>query len=126
MFSKTLYILCLQCGFVGGIGALVYCIRAFYINLAVKGTPLSAMKPWISWYLLRPIVGTMAGSTSMLITLSFLSIFINDATKDLNRYPILALAFFAGYNIDNFFKRIEGVIQCIFGIKKSNASKKNK
>jgi len=45
-----------------------------------------------------------------------------DQNPEAISYGYLAIAFIAGYNVDNFMKKIESLAQTLWGIKKSRAS----
>jgi hypothetical protein len=47
----------------------------------------------------------------------------NMNNPDASTYGYYAIAFIAGYNVDNFMKKLESVSQSVWGISKSNVGK---
>lgn len=111
--------LVVKCSFVGAIGGILYCIRAVYLNKCVRK---KWDEDWHIWYYLRPIASTISGFVSFIFLKA--GLLVLDAATDQNAifFGYLAIAFIAGYNVDNFLKKIESVACEIWGIKKSRSS----
>lgn len=108
-----------KCSFVGAIGGILYCIRAVYLNKCVRK---NWDEDWHIWYYLRPLASTISGFVSFIFLKA--GLLVLDAATDQNAilFGYLAIAFIAGYNVDNFLKKIESVACEIWGIKKSRSS----
>ena len=108
-----------QSTLIGIMGGITYCLRAVYINKCVKK---KWETEWETWYYLRPITSAVSGFASFVFLKAGLLV-LDAATKpDQISYGYLAIAFIAGYNVDNFMKKLEEVASSIWGIKKSRAS----
>jgi uncharacterized BrkB/YihY/UPF0761 family membrane protein len=104
---------------IGLIGGVMYCLRAVYLNKCVKKI---WDKEWETWYYLRPITSAISGFVSFVFLKAGLLV-LDTATKaEYISYGYLAIAFIAGYNVDNFMKKLEEVASTIWGIKQSRAS----
>jgi hypothetical protein len=103
----------------GIIGGLMYCLRAVYLNRCVRKT---WDKEWEVWYYLRPITSAISGFVSFVFLKAGLLILDVASKPDQISFGYLAIAFIAGYNVDNFMKKLEEVASSIWGIKKSRAS----
>ena len=79
-------------------------------------------KKWWVWYFLRPIVSGACGSVSYLFLKAGLLVLESGTKSDASELGFYALAFIAGFNVDNFLKKIEEIGEVIFGIKKSRSS----
>ena len=113
-------ILFAQCSYIGALGGVLYCLRAVYLNKSVR----KQWDPdWHVWYYLRPVTSTISGGISCVFLQA--GLLTLDATGTGGQVPFgyLAVAFVAGYNVDNFLKRIESIAQTNWGIGKSRASK---
>lgn len=108
-----------RCASFGLIGGIIYCLRGVYVNYCVKG---NWDKNWEVWYYLRPLTSGISGFISLVFLKAGLLVLEADQNPDAIAYGYLAIAFIAGYNVDNFMKKIEAVAQTIWGIQKSNAS----
>lgn len=108
-----------KCSFIGGIGGILYCIRAVYINKCVQKTWDDV---WLVWYFLRPFASIISGFVCCLFLKAGLLILDASTKQANNTYGYLAIAFIAGYNVDNFMKKIESIAQSVWGISKSRAS----
>ena len=104
-----------RCTLIGGVGGVIYCLRAVYINACVR-------KCWDEQWHIRPVVSLISGGVSWL----FLSagLLILDADDQVNSNPtgFLALAFIAGYNVDKFMAKLEQLAESAWGIEKSRSS----
>lgn len=108
-----------QCTITGLIGGVMYCLRAVYLNKCVKNV---WAPEWETWYYLRPITSTISGFVSFIFLKAGLLV-LDAATKPEHiSYGYLVVAFIAGYNVDNFMKKLEEVACTIWGIKQSRAS----
>jgi len=110
-------LLLFYCIYIGGLGGTLYCLRAVYLNKCV-------LKRWDEcwnvWYYLRPIGSCIGG----LVAFVFLKagLLVLDVTETGgNNYGFLAVAFIAGYNLDNFLKKAESVAHSAWGIAKSRS-----
>ena len=105
---------------IGGIGGIVYCLKAIYYESCVKD---NWSNKWAIWYYIRPWNSLIMGGISWLFLKSGLLI-LEGSSKDSAGYGFYALAFIAGLNVDKFLKKIEETAKTIWGIEKSNMSKK--
>lgn len=109
--------------YMGLLGGLLYCIRAVYLNKCVYNR---WDKNWLIWYYLRPISSSISGLISFIFLkagLLILSVPTNGTENSIqNSYGYLAIAFIAGYNVDNFLKKIEAVAESALGVNKSRTS----
>lgn len=114
-------ILYANCAYWGALGGVLYCLRAIYLNKCY----LKAWdKDWEVWYYLRPIISTITGFiSSIFLKAGLLALQASSHDKG-GSFGYLAVAFIAGYNVDNFLKKIEIVVQASLGIKKSKSSDK--
>jgi hypothetical protein len=112
-------LLWVQCTLIGLIGGLIYCLRAVYLNKCVRK---SWDKEWEVWYYLRPITSTISGFVSFIFLKAGLLVLDAATLPEHISYGYLAIAFIAGYNVDNFMKKLEEVACTIWGIKQSRAS----
>lgn len=107
------------CICVGGIGGTLYCLRGAYYNACVKG---DWNEKWAPWYYLRPITSAVSGAVACLFLKAGLILLESNQDSDSNFYAFYVLAFVAGYNVDNFLKRIEEVAKTTFSIEHSRSS----
>ena len=112
-------VLFVQCSLVGVIGGVFYCLRAVYVNKCVRK---QWDKDWETWYYLRHITSAISGLVSCIFLKAGLLALQADVQPDAVAFGYLAVAFVAGYNVDNFAKKIEEVASSVWGIKKSRAS----
>ncbi|ASU15011.1 hypothetical protein [Actinobacillus pleuropneumoniae] len=105
---------------IGGVGGIVYCLRAVYINFSV-------LKRWdesyLVWYLIRPIISLIIGGVSYLFIKAGLVLFSSSEQYELNQLSILSLAFLSGLNVDKFLKKLESIGETVWGISPSNLGK---
>jgi hypothetical protein len=101
----------------GGLGGIVYCLRAMYINICVKK---SWDKDWIIWYILRPIVSMVVGGVSFLLLKAGLFVLQASTSGSTTPYSFLAIAFISGLNVDKFIEKIEQVTLTNWTSAKSN------
>jgi hypothetical protein len=115
-------LLYVRCALIGVIGGILYCLRAVYLNKCVHK---QWDKDWEVWYYLRPITSGISGFISCIFLKAGLLVLAADTQPDAIEYGYLAIAFIAGYNVDNFMKKLEEVASSVWGIKKSRASGNN-
>ena len=108
-----------RCASFGLIGGVIYCLRGVYVNRCVKG---SWDSNWEAWYYLRPITSGISGFISLVFLKAGLLVLEADQSPEAISYGYLAIAFIAGYNVDNFMKKIESIAKTLWGINKSRAS----
>jgi len=113
-------LLFIKCGAIGAIGGVLYCLRAIYLNKAVRKTWSS---DWYVWYYLRPLTSFLSGAISAVMLKAGLLLLEASSSPESIPYGFLALAFIAGYNVDNFMKKIEALAHTAWGIEKSRVSK---
>lgn len=107
---------------VGGVGGVVYCLRAAYITYCVKK---SWDHDWLIWYLLRPIVSCCCGGVSYLFLKAGLLVLEAGAKDSATEIGFYAFAFIAGLNVDKFMAKIEDVAKSLWGIEKSRSSERS-
>lgn len=112
-------ILFANCAYMGGIGGVLYCLRAIYLNKCVFQR---WDENWCVWYYLRPIVSVISGLISCIFLKAGLLVLDAKADPYSVVYGYLAISFIAGYNVDNFMKKIETIAHTVWGISKSRAS----
>ena len=105
---------CLLFGILGGI---VQCFRGYYLHTAVFK---NWDDDWNVWYYLRPVVSGILGFISLVFIKAGLFIFSAEAGNNLMAY--LAIAFIAGYNVQNFLTKLEEVSKTTLGIGKKGIS----
>jgi len=117
-FEKfELFYLCILSG---GVGGILYCLRAVYLNACVRG---EWSKNWEVWYFIRPLVSLISGGVSYIFLKAGLLVLEAQEIDGSSSYGFLALAFIAGLNVDNFVKKIESIAESAWGIGKSRTSK---
>lgn len=115
----TANLLLFRCTFVGIIGGVLYCLRAVYLNKCVRK---QWDKDWEVWYYLRPITSGISGFASYIFLKAGLLVLEADLKPDAVAYGYLAIAFIAGYNVDNFMRKLESIAASVWGITKSRAT----
>ncbi|MEQ8626041.1 MAG: hypothetical protein RIC32_00405 [Ekhidna sp.] len=113
--SKILFI---NSALMGSLGGILYCLRGVYLN---KSVHKRWDKDWHVWYYLRPLTSLISGLVSSIFLRA--GLLVLDAVEGEMSFGYLAVAFIAGYNVDNFLKKIEDVAKTIWGIDKSRSSK---
>ena len=108
--------LLLQCILIGGVGGVIYCLRAVYINACVRKC---WDIEWHPWYFIRPFVSLIAGGISWLFLKAGLLVLDAAQPADSSSLGFLALAFIAGYNVDKFMRKLEQISEATCGIEKS-------
>ncbi len=112
-------LLFLRCTIVGVLGGILYCLRSVYINRCVRKT---WDKDWEVWYYLRPITSGISGLVSCVFLKAGLLVLEAAPKGEGISFGYLAIAFIAGYNVDNFLKKLESIASSVWGIDKSRAS----
>jgi hypothetical protein len=111
-----------KCAYVGGIGGILYCLRSVYLNRSLRK---QWDNDWEVWYYLRPIASSISGFVSCIFLKAGLLVLEASNQTDNSLYGYLAIAFIAGYNVDNFLKRLESIAHSAWGISKSRISKED-
>jgi hypothetical protein len=112
----------IHCALMGSVGGTTYCLRAVYLNRAVRG---SWNDDWAVWYYVRPLVSTIAGAVSYVALSAGLLVLEASYGPESRPYGFLALAFVAGLNVDRFLAKVEGAAETTWGIRKSRASEQS-
>ena len=112
-----------RCTLIGIIGGVLYCIRAVYLNKCVLKR---WDENWEVWYYLRPIASAISGFISCVFLKAGLIVMEAETKPDAITFGYLAVAFIAGYNVDNFMKKLESIASSVWGIKKSRVSTENR
>lgn len=97
----------------------MYCLRSVYINACARK---NWDAEWNPWYYIRPIVSLISGAVSWLFLRAGLLVLDASQPTGSSSFGFLALAFIAGYNVDKFLKKIEGISEATWGIKPSRSS----
>lgn len=101
------------CSLFGIIGGIIQCFRGYYLHMALFK---DWDDDWNVWYYLRPVVSGILGFISLVFIKAGLFIFSAEAGNNLMAY--LAIAFIAGYNVQNFLTKLEEVSKTTLGISK--------
>ena len=101
------------CAIVGGIGGCVYCLRGIYRTKCVLN---NWDDRWLTWYILRPIVSLLTGAVACLFLKAGLLLLESKQSAESSGLAMYAIAFIAGYNVDNFMKRLEESIRSLCGV----------
>ena len=109
-----------NCCLIGGIGGILYNLRAVYLNFCVKK---QWSKEWEIWYYLRPITSIISGGISFLMIKAGLLVLEANSDTNSSYFGIYFLAFIAGLNVDGFISKIEDLAKSTWNINKSRASK---
>lgn len=104
---------------IGGIGGVLYCSRAIYLNYSVKK---SWSNEWLVWYFLRPITSLLCGGVSFLFLKAGLLVLEAKKESDASNLGFFAFALIAGLNVDKFIKKIEDLAKATWGIDQSRSS----
>ena len=105
------------CALVGILGGVTHCLRAFYLHRCVLK---DWQADWASWYFIRPMVSGVMGFISVLFIKAGLLAFSNTTGVQTENRTVLylAVAFLAGYNVQNFLKKLEEVSESLLGVKR--------
>ncbi len=112
-------LLFIKCSLLGAMGGILYCLRGVYLSKCVRK---NWDPDWEVWYYLRPITSTISGVVSCIFLKAGLLTLDAEPRTDAFIFGYLAVAFIAGYNVDNFLKKLESIACEIWGIKKSRSS----
>lgn len=107
----------------GGMGSVIYCVRAIYHHRCVTRDWDSS---WYAWYWLRPFAGLLTGAVAFIMVQAGLVLLNAESDKQGNAYGLYAIAVIAGYNVDQFWALIERVMKNALGIEPSRLGKKEK
>jgi hypothetical protein len=119
IFSDSV-ILIAQCGTIGGIAGVLYCLRGVYRSKCVYK---NWDTDWLVWYFVRPIASIVCGGVSFLFLKAGLLLLDASRDKSSNDIGLYALAFIAGLNVDKFLQKIEEIGNTAWGIEKSRSAK---
>ena len=126
-FNKPMLEIVVYCFLFGVLGGIVHCLRAYYLHTALFK---NWDKDWDIWYYLRPIVSGIMGFISLIFIKAGLLLFSSGSKiliSENNIIAYFAIAFMAGYNVQNFLAKLEDISKATLGIeKKSKANKKEK
>lgn len=111
-----------HCILSGGIGGIIYCLRAVYLNACVRK---NWDKDWHTWYYIRPFVSLISGGVSWLFLKAGLLILDASQASGSSNLGFFALAFIAGYNVDKFMAKLEQISEATWGIEKSRSANIN-
>ena len=111
----------LVCGLIGGAGGSIYCLRGVYISYCVRQ---NWDDRWFAWYLIRPLVSACSGSLACLFLKAGLILLETQRSPEASNLAFYAIAFIAGYNVDNFLGKIEDIAQSLWGVNKSRMATK--
>jgi hypothetical protein len=107
---------------VSTLAGILYCLRAVYLNRSVENR---WEVQWEVWYYLRPLASAIAGLVSFVFLKASIIVLEASQPDDVGNYGFLAFSFIAGYNVDKFLKKIEGLASSSFGVDKSRAYRKS-
>lgn len=110
----------IECALAGGVGGIVYCLRAVYLNACVHKRWDT---DWHPWYYIRPFVSFVCGGISWLFLKTGLLVLSANRSPDGSDLGFYALALIAGLNVDKFISKIEDIAQAVWGIEKSRAGR---
>lgn len=103
--ANTMVLHALQVGSVGAIGACMFGLRGIYEHFlrssATEGDDEYWHGKWLLWYMIRPFEGFLMGMASLMVAYTLLKSmfgFENEHPK----YGAFLLAFYAGYQVDEF------------------------
>jgi hypothetical protein len=111
-----------NCMLVSTLAGILYCLRAVYLNRSVENR---WEVQWEVWYYLRPLASAIAGLVSFVFLKASIIVLEASQPDDVGNYGFLAFSFIAGYNVDKFLKKIEGLASSSFGVDKSRAYRKS-
>lgn len=117
------HILYVQCAAMGATGGVLYCLRGVYLAKCVHQNwdPV-----WSTWYVIRPVTSTISGFASAVFLQAGVLVLGAAHTPSLPPYGFWALAFVAGYNVDNFLKKLESAAQTLWSIEPSRAGRSSR
>ena len=117
-----LNLMAFQSAYIGGLGGMIYCLRAVYLNKCVRNNWDSN---WHTWYYLRPLTSILIGFVCYIFLKAGLLVLDASVQEDSTAYGYLAIAFISGYNVDNFMKKLEAIAESVWGIEKSRTASKD-
>lgn len=116
-------ILFIKSALMGCTGGILYCLRGIYKNRCVN----KCWDPnWEVWYYIRPITSLISGFVSSIFMKAGLLVLDSGSKEEPAIYGYLVIAFIAGYNVDNFLKKLEDIATSIWGINKTGTASNQK
>ena len=110
-----------HCLFAGVTGSVAYCIRGIYLHICVHQ---DWHNRWAVWHFGRPPVSMICGGVCYFFLKAGLLLLHDEKTEtDFSPYIYYVLAFMAGYNVDNFTRKLEEISKAVMGVVESRASK---
>lgn len=106
----------IYCVLFGMLGGMVQCFRGYYLHSAVYK---DWDDNWNVWYYVRPIVSGILGLVSLIFLKAGLFVFSAEPklpTEIGNAMAYIAVAFIAGYNVQNFLTKLEEISKTTLGI----------
>lgn len=107
------------CVVFGVLGGIVQCFRGYYLH---AGVYKDWDDNWNIWYYIRPVVSGILGFVSLVFIKAGLFVFSSEGGNNLMAY--LAVAFIAGYNVQNFLTKLEEISKATLSIEKSSSRNK--
>ena len=108
-----------RCVLIGGIGGILYCARGIYLNYCVRQ---QWENRWLVWHIIRPFAALICGGVCFAFLKLGLVVLEAKTSATALQYGYYAVSFLAGYNVDNFLKKIEEISKAFLGIHSSRAS----
>jgi len=125
-FNEPMLEIAVYCFLFGVFGGTLHCMRGYYLHTALLK---NWDNDWNVWYYVRPIVGGMLGLISLVFIKAGLLVFATESKiliEGSNIMAYFAVAFIAGYNVQNFLVKLEEIFEATLGIKKTLSSKPEK
>lgn len=116
------HLLIAKCTYFGVLGGILYLFKSIYYNKCVKK---QWDEDWHIWYYLRPITSSISGFISYIFLKAGLLV-LDASSSNSSEFGYYAIAFIAGYNVDNFLKKLESIAKSVWGIHESRLSKDTK
>lgn len=111
------------CAIAGGAGSVFYSLWAVYSHWSRQK---NWDDDWLVWYLIRPILGLIAGVFTFILLKSGLILLTQQtpsgpASQNLSsNLAYLALAFLAGFNIEDVTKKFKELFKNFFNVPEKN------
>ncbi len=114
--KSDLILLGCYCALFGLLGGVINCLRSIYLHVSVFN---DWDESWAVWYFLRPIISSVMGLISFVFIEAGLLVFTAQGTNYSNSSAMayFAFSFLAGYNVQNFLRKIEEVSKSLLGVK---------
>lgn len=113
----------LYCSLFGVLGGVVHCMRGYYLHTALLK---NWDADWNAWYYIRPFLSGIMGFISLVFIKAGLLVFSSNSNISVEGNQVvayLAVAFIAGYNVQNFLAKLEEVFSVLLGIEKKFPTK---